>query len=225
MLKKRFLNQSPINLYIFISTIASLVILAVLLFLSITNAPHKTRASTEWTYVHESRYFAFPVFFLQQLLFITIYQYRQFAKKWLRSLLFFCFFLLLLDTAHNIYFATSQLVSSSKKLSENIKGNAFANYIDKTVRKVVAENPRKKVIVIPAPAYLGSQAGFYQNVASLYHYDSLNNTNPKTSKEVVVLFITNIPADSPATFETNTSKKLIGSYNEFLFYTLNVKPE
>jgi len=225
LLKKRFLNQSPINLYLFISTIASLVILAVLLFLSITNAPHKTGVATEWTYVHESRYFAFPVFFLQQLLFITIYHYRKFAKKWLRYLLFFCFFLLLLDTAHNIYFTTSRLFSSSKRLSENIKGNAVADYIDKTVKKVVSENPGKKVIVIPAPAYLGSQAGFYQKVPALYHYDSLNKTNPKTSKEVVVLFITNRPTDSPVKFETNTSKKLIGSYNELLFYTLNVKPE
>jgi len=139
--------------------------------------------------------------------------------------LFFCFFLLLLDTAHNIYFTTSRLFSSSKRLSENIKGNAVADYIDKTVKKVVSENPGKKVIVIPAPAYLGSQAGFYQKVPALYHYDSLNKTNPKTSKEVVVLFITNRPTDSPVKFETNTSKKLIGSYNELLFYTLNVKPE
>lgn len=225
MLKKRFLAVSSINLYIFISTIASLTIIAVLLFLSITNAPHKTGVTTEWTYVHESRYYAFPIFFLQQLLFIIIYQYRNFKKRWFRQLLFFCFFLLLLDTAHNIYFATSRLFSSSKKLSQNSKGNTVADYIDKTVKKVLSENPNKKLVVIAAPAYLGSQAGFYQTIPAVYHYSPLSETSPKSSKEVVVLFITNSPTDFPVTFETNTSKKRIGQYNEFLFYTLNVKPE
>lgn len=96
--------------------------------------------------------------------------------------------------------------------------------MNKKIKELQQENQVKAVVVISEPAFIGSQAGIYKPVPALYQYTPMQNTAMKTSNEVVVLFITDNEQKMPVTFTTNPTKKIIGSYKNYSFYSIHVKP-
>lgn len=224
IIQKKFLQSGLQYQHVFIGGITSLAIVASLGWLSLTNAPYAGGGGRNWNYLQESRYFAFPFFFCQQLAVVIFYHSRQAIRKWTKTLILFVFLLSGIDFLHNVYFAAKTIVSEQEKIINNLTTEGLIDHVNKKIKELQQENQVKAVVVISEPAFIGSQAGIYKPVPALYQYTPMQNTAMKTSNEVVVLFITDNEQKMPVTFTTNPTKKIIGSYKNYSFYSIHVKP-
>jgi hypothetical protein len=224
IIRKNFLQAGLANQYLFIGGISSLLIVASLAYLSLTNAPYAAGGPRDWTYLQESRYFAFPFFFCQQILVIVFYHFRHKLRKWTIRLIILVFIIASIDFLHNIYFTVKAFINEQKKLNINLTTEGLTGYVNGMVNKLEVENPGKKIVVVAEPAFVGSQAGIYKTVPALYQYTPMQNTVMKTSKMVFVLFITDDEQKMPVTFTANPTKKLAGLFKKYSFYSIHVKP-
>ncbi len=105
--KKQEEETSAAEHYLFNGTIISIIIILLLVALSLRYAG--IPAFRYWTYVQESRYWAFITFLLQQLIFIFIYhKWGSIKGWWWRAAGWALGLLMLFETLHGAYFTTKK---------------------------------------------------------------------------------------------------------------------
>jgi hypothetical protein len=216
-------KRKPVLLYdhfVYIGIFSSVVVIALLMWLSATNAPIPLGSSSKWTFVAEARYFFIPVFFIQQLIFIATWHYRLAAKKWLSHFFTIIMIAFFVSVVHDIYFTAKISVSSEKK-SKNVN----LEYYRDLLYKMIKENTGKNIVSASTDEANIIYAALWENIPGLRDCSNLNTLKFDTKKETIV-FVTlrQSDLDTFKNFITNSQTKLVGKINQLYFYTINVSP-
>jgi hypothetical protein len=213
----------PVSLYdhfVFIGIFSSVVVIAILMWLSATNAPIPMSPSSKWTFVAEARYYFIPVLFIQQLIFMAAWHYRKTAKKWL-SRFFICILIVLfINVCHDVYFTFKIAVGAEKK-SRNIS----LEYHRDLLRRTIKENAGKNIVSASTDEVNIIYASLWENIPGLRDCSKLNTFQLDTKKETTV-FVTlkQSDLDQFKNFIACPETKLVGKTDQLYFYTINVKP-
>jgi hypothetical protein len=215
------------NFYFLAGTASSLAVIALLLFLSLINEPYKgNRFQMNWTYVYEERYYAFPVFFIQQAFFILLSKnlMGRFRRK-AGYVFIFIGFIIAVDSLHNIYYTIKIVSKSNNNVYKNPESPGLVNYITEEISAIKKENPGKHIVVFPLPVFTGTQAGFYQGVPFYFVNPARLPVTLKTQHETVIVFILRDKPDLSKII-TNKISNLVkrGQYNNYHFFTMYVLP-
>ena len=129
--KKTFEDLSSLKLFLLLGAFASAGLFALLGYMSLT---YKMQIGfiNNWTYVYESRYFAFAVLFFQ-ITFLSwyfIYFKKVFSKNaFVKILAGLCFFILFVEVTHNIYFHSKVALNFKKYKSAVYREQDYSYYI------------------------------------------------------------------------------------------------
>jgi hypothetical protein len=179
--KKSFEDLSSLKLFLLIGAFASAGLFALLGYMSLT---YKIQVgfNNTWTYVYESRYFAFAVLFFQ-IAFLSLYfiYFKKIVAKnvFVRILVGLCFFILFVEVTHNIYFHSKVALNFKKYKSNVYREQDFSYYIS------LIENIKDKY---PDHEIWATAAGddFYSYLATYHGYIGIADANNLKTNTVKV---------------------------------------
>jgi hypothetical protein len=222
--RKRMIRPNLTEHYFYIGAFSSLATIGVLAFLSVSNAL-LIEPQINWTFLDEARYYAVPIFFTQQLLFILLGRYWGSVKKAGRLLLVSCFAILVLSTVHSVYYTIQRVAAGRAGFFFEKKEFASMDYSRQLLQKLIAENPGKNIVCSAATPMFNNFGAIWENIPGLYDYEKLNTLQLSATKETIVFVVVwDRDAYRLRKFLDNPGKQLIGSINDYRFYTLHVKP-
>ncbi|MFL5789379.1 MAG: hypothetical protein ACJ748_15065, partial [Flavisolibacter sp.] len=132
--------------YVYIGGLISLLTLLILITLSLRYGPSRNNNS-EWTYVIEPRYVAFITIFLQQLVFIFIFDNWQRIRNRLLKLIGFLLLILLgLETIHGLYFTSKILITNRKNFHANKRYSEQKQFIKSYVLQLKKNHPSHDIV-------------------------------------------------------------------------------
>jgi len=223
--KKGLAEPSFTEHFIYIGIFSTLAAVALLAFLSITNAAIPTLPPDTWTYIQEGRYFFIPVLFIQLFVFVAVWQYRNSTKKWFYRLLLICMAILFFNTAHSIYFTVKKVVPPTKSIYKQYEEFPVLDYYKSLLNKQIQENNGKNIIVSCADDSYAHYAGLWYDLPGLADYTKLNTLQMFTQKETLIIVpIRNCDRFRLTAFINNPETKVIGEIKDYIFYTINVSP-
>lgn len=224
-IRKFLINPLPVfNNYMLIGLMFSSIVIVLLVYLSITNAPFETGEKHKWTYLHETRYFAFPIYFFQQLLFVAIYRYKQLSQKLIRILITIMIILFSFDFLHNVYYTTKALSTIRQSVYKYPDSQGLVKFINNLVTEIRKKNSGKKIIFYSNPVFIGSQAGFYHPVAALYNWKNSKDWEIHTKEEVFIIYITTDPETLPKSLKNGHMQSKL-QFDEYYFFIINLFPD
>ncbi len=209
--------------YINIGAISSLAIAALLLFLSLTNAPVKTHAIYDWSFVQEGRYFAFAIFFVQQALFIVFFYYSASFQKWGRKIMLACFVMLSIGLLHGIYYTAKAALSARYSLFDRSKNMELMSYARDLLEKTRQEYAGKNMVVVSQQPFFNNYAALWYGIPGFYETRSFYDGHFQT-KEETILFVAEKKATNPEGCPPGIERKIIGQIYDTYFYTIHVYP-
>jgi hypothetical protein len=218
--KKRNKSISFSEHFMYIGISSSLVLFALLSYLSLTNAPIPLYPPANWTFVEESRYYFIPFLFLQQLFFIAFWHYRRTAQKWITRFLFTGMLVFLINVIHDIYFTVKIAVAKEQKSK-----NTNMQYHRDLLHKIIKENSGKNIITTAVDEVYFIYGALWENVPGLRDCSKLNTLQLATQKETIIFVILRqADLDGFKNFTANPETKFEGQINSLYFYTINVSP-
>jgi hypothetical protein len=213
-----------IDNYLIMGSLLSLVVIGLLSYLSITNAPFETGEKYKWTYVHEGRYFAFPVFFFQQLLFVALERYKLLGQKFIKHLLAIIALLFTIDFFHNIFYTTKSAIATGQSVCKNPHSPGLIRFVETLTRETIKQFPGKKIVFYSRPVFIGSQAAFYYPVPALYNWANKNDLAIHTDEDILLIYISNQPGSLPETLKNiRVVNKL--QFDKYYFTIINILPD
>jgi hypothetical protein len=222
--RKRMIGPDLTEHYFYIGAFSSLATIGVLAFLSISNAP-LVEPQVNWTFLDETRYYSIAIFFTQQLLFILLGRYWHLVRKTGRLVLISCMTVLLLSTLHSVYYTVQRVAAGRSGFFFEKKEFASMDYSRELLRKLISENPDKNIVCSAATPMFNNFGAIWENVPGLYDYEKLNTLQLNATKETIVFVVVwDRDAYRLRAFLDHPGKQLIGSINDYRFYTLHVKP-
>ncbi|MEO5946443.1 MAG: hypothetical protein ABIP79_06470 [Chitinophagaceae bacterium] len=206
-------TSSLLKKYILLCVSVSTITLLLLLVFSLGYTTISNNKVGIWTYVQEGRYFALPIFFLQQ--FFLLYIIKNFRRIFIPLI-----FLILLSFSHDIYY-TAKIITKRGGLVKNPNSIRIIDYTAKFIKDIKEEYPENNIVVVSQPVFVGSQAGFYDTVPALYRFMPLSNTVFEINNNLIVIIITDNPESVPSfNVPTFTVKK--GAFNGYIYSAVKI---
>jgi hypothetical protein len=222
--EKKMIQPTLTEHYFYMGVFSSLAAIGTLAVLSLQNAV-LIEPLINWTFLDEARYYSIPIFFTQQLLFILTGKYWQTMKRAARVLLASCMVSLLLFTLHSVYYTVQHAPVNGRTFFRSKNDFSTMEYARNLLHQLIAGNPGKNIVCSSSTPMFNNFGALWENVPALYDYEKLNSLQLKASRETIV-FVAVWERDSYRLtgFLNYTGKQLIGSINDYRFYTLHVKP-
>lgn len=218
-LKLHFKKNDQSSVFILLGMSISTVIVLMLFYLSVTNGMHKAAYSNRlWTFVQESRYYAFCILFIQLVTFVYLFnRYGSLTKFW-KAIALTAAIILSLQFVHRIYYTSKLLMAKNDSFYMYPDKKRQLDLITTLPQKIKKEYPDFDIIVTSVNASFCNLSGLY-NVKSVYDPTFLNHleklTNRKT-KIIAVLSKASLPYYS--SFIKNSATQLIEVAGDQYFY-------
>lgn len=214
--KKKIMKWNLCDHYIAIGALTTISIVLLLAVLSLTNK----LTTVDWSFVQEGRYFAFATFFLQQLLFIVLFYFKNSLRNGRKLFVYGCFAILILSTIHGVYFVLKSAGTNfySPDTKERIE---LMNYTDSLIKKTLEENPGKNFVIASQNPFLNNEASLKYNIPGVYDLPVQNNISFHAGKETIFILVQSTPVDHVSSYKWN----LVGEFKNNYYYTTDVRPD
>ena len=206
--------------FVYIGLLSCFNIIFLLIFLSVTNAPEHKVSNFIWTYVEEPRYYAFVTLFIQQLVFIFLFNKKQKRKFVLKIFTAICAVLLTIQVLHGIYFVGKKLTTENHDFTIKKQQEAAQAFFYASLDSLQNHHPNKQVVSISNDITF-QNLGTLKDYSGLYKVDSIDRLTSLNSTDVIFLVV--LPDDVRQRHETFLQQpylKFIGAVGGYYFYTL-----
>lgn len=207
--------------YFYLSVFAFIALFGVLAILSLFIAKGEESPGRWWTYVQEPRYYGPLVVLMQLALFI----YYAAAKHKAKTLLYFLFLLLAVETTRGIIFSLNRIQLFNKEEYGWHYEDRFQKYADSILQTAEKKFSVKNAVVTGSSYYMNNRVCLYSRVPALSNASMINQPSVLQTKRPVLLLAIIRKNDFPA-FQSFISeqKEIAGKFDDFYFYTVYVQP-
>jgi hypothetical protein len=215
--KKKWSHLSLTDHYVYIGSAASLTIMALLIALSLRNAP-LGKGFSRWTYLLEPRYMSFIVVFLQQLVFIFIFtHWKQIKNNVLRFTGIVIAILLSLEVIHGSYITSKIILSNKEYFHPPMKYLKQMEFIKYLIHQFKKESPSYDIIFVSANINY-CNAACLENAKTICGFEMPDNI-PATLKHSILIAVVEDEEKNKFTwFVNNPSVRIIKTIDNVNFY-------
>ncbi len=156
----------PADYFLFLGTGVSLLLTALLFYLSARNSPSQSPLYQPWTYIQEFRYFLFPVVFIQlSVLVFLLNRYNTLTRSWKRVTLL-CVTLALIQFSHKAIVVT-RLLSGPEAFYRSTQYQRKVLPVIQVFQSAQQQYPGQEIVVASPDYNLSNYAGL-ENMKALY---------------------------------------------------------
>ena len=215
--KRKWSYLSLTDHYVYIGSAASLTIMALLIALSLRNAP-LGKGFSRWTYLLEPRYMSFIVVFLQQLIFIFIFtRWKQIKNNVLRFAGIVIAILLSLEVIHGSYI-TSKIILSNKEYfhppMKYLKQMEFVKYLIHQFKK---ESPGYDIIFVSTNINY-CNAACLENAKTMCGFELPDNIPATPKHSILIAVVEDEEKNKFAWFVNKPTVRIIKTIDNVNFY-------
>ncbi len=180
---------SKFPLFELLGSVISAAIIAELALLSLTNGLKYTVYEESWTFIIEGRYHAFATVFMQLFLLkkVAAIKTPQLTSRFYGFIFAACFFLLVLNSIHQVYF-TAKVGLNYSTMKANATREQDYVYFESLLKSTRAQNPNKEILVAADDRYYVMLASML-NAKGILDIEILNNKTPAVDQETILFFI------------------------------------
>jgi hypothetical protein len=223
ILSKGFRSNTIRAHYMNIGILTSLCIIVLLITLSVLYPPSLSlNGLQKWTFVEESRYYAFVVFFLQQMLFLVFFQYRSKLKVWTLNVCRALFCCLAFSTIHGAYYVAKIILGLPENFYHSKNEFKLLDYTHESLKKTMRKNPGKKIVMFSSYSYISSYANLWENITPVNDKLTLDEL-PQPINKQTVLFAAVADEDTKSIYWLRQNQRWdsIGHFSNYNFYTID----
>jgi hypothetical protein len=178
-----------------------------------------------WTYVSESRYYAFPVFFMQVCCWWYFFVRKApIVPRFVKWLTCAYFILMAIEITHGLYFVIKRSASSFVPFSDIIYEQPEQTRVVQFIKDVHQQEPNRNVVVTGFSKRYGFLSGLY-GASGAFTPLGLNEKLPSASKPAVLLLVLNekeLPFMKP--FLQQPGVKLVAQTEHGFLYSYYIEP-
>ncbi len=221
--KNKLQLKTNIAFFIFMGFSISVAIIFLLMFLSVRNSAILSPTSSPWTYVQESRYFAFIVVFIQLVVFACLFnRFEQLSRFWKRIAVF-CAFVIIVQFVHKVYYVSIFWMRSNPPFYTSAVFTIKTESITRFIKSAQNQNPAYEIIVA-SPDYNTCNYASLENIKAI-HLSSPPSLSQQISSVTPVKLLIVIPKKMIFDYDTLLKSESIhyfGEVQNLYFYTLDV---